>query len=150
MFEGATFLWNKRVCKAKNRGSFSDKSHKNRGHLGTFFSNSSQLGVFKWKISKILDGEWRTPYFQQKWKGGHNEISLWQLLFIHSLVVCSVIHLNFVVKISKKTCKWLCLLFCHVALIEQHMKIRSRADVKYSCKYSLIPVCNNEVLTLVL
>ena len=34
-------------------------------------------------------GEWRTPRFQQKWKGGHDENSLWQLLFIHSLVVCS-------------------------------------------------------------
>ena len=35
------------------------------------------------------DGEWRTPHFQQKWKREHNENSLWQLLFIHSLVVCS-------------------------------------------------------------
>ena len=35
------------------------------------------------------DGEWRTPHFQQKWKRGHNEYSLRQLLFIHSLVVCS-------------------------------------------------------------
>ena len=24
------------------------------------------------------DGEWRTPHFQQKWKRGHNENSLWQ------------------------------------------------------------------------
>ena len=56
MFEGATFPSNKPcVCKAKNRGSFSHKSHKNRGHLGTFFSNSSRLGVFERKISKILD-----------------------------------------------------------------------------------------------
>ena len=55
MFEGATFPSNKPcVCKAKNRGSFSHKSHKNRGHLGTFFSNSSQLGVFERNISKIL------------------------------------------------------------------------------------------------
>ena len=43
------------ACKTKNRGSCSDKSHKNRGHLGTFFSNSSRFGVFEWKISKILD-----------------------------------------------------------------------------------------------
>ena len=37
------------------------------------------------------DEEWGTPHFQQKWKGGHNEniLSLWQLLFIHSFVVCS-------------------------------------------------------------
>ena len=34
------------------------------------------------------DGEWRTPHFQPKWKIGHNENSLWQLLCIHSLVVC--------------------------------------------------------------
>ena len=31
----------------KNRGSFNDKSHKNMGHLGTFFSNSSRFGVLK-------------------------------------------------------------------------------------------------------
>ena len=24
------------------------------------------------------DGEWRTPHFQQKWKRGHSENSLWQ------------------------------------------------------------------------
>ena len=35
------------------------------------------------------NGEWRTPHFQDKWKIGHNENSLWQLLFIHLLVVCS-------------------------------------------------------------
>ena len=49
------------------------------------------------------DGQWRTPHFQQKWKRGHNENSLWQLLFIHSLV-CGDLgdYLNFVVKISEK------------------------------------------------
>ena len=40
-----------------------------------------------WGMAK--DREWRTPHFQQKWKRGHNENSQWQLLFIHSLVVCS-------------------------------------------------------------
>ena len=41
------------------------------------------------KLGMANDGEWRTPHFQQKWKGGHNEKSLWQLLFIYSLVVFS-------------------------------------------------------------
>ena len=49
-------------------------------------------------------------------------------------VVILEIYLNFVVKISKITGKWICLLFCDVTLIESRMKIRSRADVKYSCK----------------
>ena len=82
------------------------------------------------------DGEWRTPHFQQKWKGGHNEISLWQSLFIHSLVTCSDLgdSPKFRSENVQKTGKWLCLLFCHVTLIEQRMKIRSRVDVKYSCK----------------
>ena len=61
MFEGATFPSNKPcVCKANNRESFSHKSHKNRGHLGTFFSNSSRLGVFERKISRILDSVKKT------------------------------------------------------------------------------------------
>ena len=30
----------------------------------------------KWGMAN--DGEWRTPHFQQKWKRGHNENSLWQ------------------------------------------------------------------------
>ena len=82
------------------------------------------------------DGEWRTPHFQQKWKGGHIEISLRQLLYIHSLVACSDLgdSPKFYSENFQKTGKWLCLLFCHVTLIEQRMKIRSRADVKYSCK----------------
>ena len=33
-------------------------------------------------------------------------------------VVIWEIYLNFVVKISQKTGEWLCLLFCHVTLIE--------------------------------
>ena len=33
------------------------KAIKNRGHLSTFFSYSIQLGVFEWKISKILDSD---------------------------------------------------------------------------------------------
>ena len=82
------------------------------------------------------DGEWRTPHFQQKWKRGHNENSLWQLLFIHSLVVCSDLGdlSKFCSENFQKTGKWLCLLFCTLTLIEQCMKIRSRADVKHSCK----------------
>ena len=85
------------------------------------------------------DREWRTPHFQQKWKRGHNESSLWQLLFIHSLVVYSDLGdlPKFCGKNFQKTGKWLCLLFCtrdRVTLNEQHIKIRSRADVKYSCK----------------
>ena len=60
------------------------------------------------------DGEWRTPHFQQKWKRGYNENSLWKLLFIHSLVVCS--DLGDLPKVCsgnfQKTGKWLYLLFC--------------------------------------
>ena len=37
----------------------------------------------------------------------------------------------------------------NVTLIEPRIKIKSRIDVKYSCKLSVIPVFNNEVLTLV-
>ena len=67
-------------------------------------------------------------------------------------MVCSDLGdlINFCSENFQKTGKWLCLLFCTFTLIEQRMKIRSRADVKYSCKESLIPVCNNEVLILVL
>ena len=61
------------------------------------------------------------------------------ILFIHSLVVCSDLgdlpkfcsenlKKQKTKKTKKKTGKWLCLLFC--TLIEQRMKIRSRADVK--------------------
>ena len=56
------------------------------------------------------------------------------------------IYLSFVVKISKKQVNGFVYFSVHVTLIEHCMKIRSRTDVKYS----LIPVCNNEVLTLVL
>ena len=48
------------------------QSHKYRGKLG----NGEQR-------------EWQTPHFQQKCKRGHDENSLWQLIFVHSLVVCS-------------------------------------------------------------
>ena len=98
------------------------------------------------------DGEWRTPHFQQKWKRGHNENSLWQLLFIHSFVVCSDLGdlPTFCSENFRKTGKWLELLFSTLTLIEQRMKTRNRADVKYNCKQSLIPVCHYEVLTLVL
>ena len=60
------------------------------------------------------DGEWRTPHFQQKWKGGHSENSLWQFLFIHSLVVCSDSRdlPKFCSENFQKTGNWLCLLFC--------------------------------------
>ena len=82
-------------------------------------------------------GEWQTPHLQQKGKRGHNETSLWQLLFIHSLVVCSELRdlpkfcsENF----QKKTDKWLCLLSVNVTLIEPRIKIKSRVDVTYSCK----------------
>ena len=55
------------------------------------------------------DGEWRTPHFQKKWKRGHNENSLWQLLFIHSLVVCSDLGdlPKFCSENFRKTGKWL-------------------------------------------
>ena len=62
------------------------------------------------------DGEWRTPHFQQKWERGHNENSLWQLLFIHLLVVSSDLGdlglPKFCSENLQKTGKWLCLLFC--------------------------------------
>ena len=82
------------------------------------------------------DGEWRTPHFQQKWKRGHNENSLWQLLFIHSFVVCGDLGdlPKFCSENFRKTGKWFYLLFSTLTLIEQCMKIRSRADVKYSSK----------------
>ena len=82
------------------------------------------------------DGEWRTPHFQQTWKREYNENSLWQLLFIHSLVVCSDLGdlAKFCSENFQKTGKWLCLLFCILTLIGQRVKIRSRTDVKYSCK----------------
>ena len=41
------------------------------------------------------------------------------------------IYLNFVVKISKKQVIGFVYFSVHVTSIEQHMKIRSRADVKY-------------------
>ena len=47
-------------------------------------------------------------------------------------VVILEIYLNFVVKMSKKQVIGLVYFSVHVTLIEQHMKIRSRADVKYS------------------
>ena len=51
-------------------------------------------------------------------------------------VVIWEIYLNFVVKISKKKKQVNGFVYfsVHVTLIEQRMKIRSRADVKYSCK----------------
>ena len=55
-------------------------------------------------------------------------------------VVILEINLNFVVKISTKKKKkkkqviGFVYFSVHVTSIEQHMKIRSRADVKYSCK----------------
>ena len=49
-------------------------------------------------------------------------------------VVIWEIHLNFVVKISKKQVNGLVYFSVHVALIEQRMEIRSRANVKYSSK----------------
>ena len=49
-------------------------------------------------------------------------------------VVIWEINLNFVAKISKKQVNGFVYFSVHVALIEQRMKIRSRADVKYSCK----------------
>ena len=95
------------------------------------------------------DGEWRTPHFQQKWKRGHNENGLRQLLllFIHSLVVCSDLgdlpkfcsenfqkNKNKNKNKNKKQVNGFVFFSVHVTLIEQRMKIRSRADVKYSCK----------------
>ena len=49
-------------------------------------------------------------------------------------VVILEIYLNFVVKISKKQVIGFVYFSVHVTSIEQHMKIRSRGDVKYSCK----------------
>ena len=64
---------------------------------------------------------------------------------------CLVIwEINFVVKISTKQVNGFVYFSVHATLIEQRMKIKSKVDVKYSCKQRLIPVCNNEVLTLVL
>ena len=57
-----------------------------------FLLNLDLLHIFSFRESWGMangGGEWRTPHFQRKWKRGHNETSLWQLLFIHSLVVCS-------------------------------------------------------------
>ena len=70
------------------------------------------------------DGEWRTPHFQQKWKRGHNENSLWQLLFIHSFVVCSDLGdlPKFCSGNFRKTGKWLYLLFPTLTLIEQRIE----------------------------
>ena len=62
-------------------------------------------------------------------------------------VVIWEIYLNFEVKISKKQVNDFVYFSVHVILIEQRMKIRSKAYAKYR---SLIPVCNNEALTLVL
>ena len=59
---------------------------------------------------------------------------------IHSLacgvIVILEIYLNFVVKISKKQVGLIGFVYfsVHVTSIEQHMKVRSRADVKYSFK----------------
>ena len=49
-------------------------------------------------------------------------------------VVIWEIYLNFVVKISKKQVNGFVYFSEHVTSIEQCMKIRIRADVKYSCK----------------
>ena len=51
------------ACKAKNWGSFSDKSHKNRGHLVSFFpadlgSLSEQFPKF-WTVWKKQDFGWQ-------------------------------------------------------------------------------------------
>ena len=82
------------------------------------------------------DGEWRTPHFQQMWKRGHNENRLWQLLFIHSLVVCVDLgdSPKFCSENFKKKVNGFVYFSVHVTLIEQRRNIRSRADVKYSCK----------------
>ena len=51
---------------------------------------------------------------------GHNENSLWQLLFIHSLVVCSDLGdlPKFCSENFQKTGKWLVYFSVHVTLIE--------------------------------
>ena len=49
-------------------------------------------------------------------------------------VVIWEIYLDFVGKISKKRVNGFVYFSVHATLIEQRMKIRSRADVKYSCK----------------
>ena len=57
-------------------------------------------------------------------------------------VVIWGIYLTFVVKISKKL-KIDCVYYSvNVTLIEPRIKIKSRVDMTYSCKWSVIPVCN--------
>ena len=78
-----------------------------------FFCENKKSNVGEsWGMTN--DGEGRTPHFQQKWKRGHNENSLWQLLFIHSLVVCSDLGdlPKFCSENFQKTGKWPCVLFC--------------------------------------
>ena len=49
-------------------------------------------------------------------------------------VVIWAIYLNFVGKISKKQVNDFVYFSVHATLIEQRMKIRKGADLKYSCK----------------
>ena len=79
--------------------SINDKSHKNRGHLGTFFSNSSWFGVFEWKISKILDSVEKIEDFGRQFlvktgffdyvRGENKGSKVWQL--VHTIVYMWVI-----------------------------------------------------------
>ena len=68
-FPASDHVWGSNIplkhlhSKAKNWGSFSDKSHKNRGHLGTFFpadmgSLSEQFPKF-WTVWKKQDFGWQ-------------------------------------------------------------------------------------------
>ena len=82
-------------------------------------------------------GEWRTPLISSKsGKEGTMKIVYGNYYSFTNLwcVVIWEIYLNFVVKISKKQVNGFVYFSVHVTLIEHRMKIRRRADVKYSCK----------------
>ena len=123
------------------------------------FSRPSVSWVIDWNMQNIVCiqyrrklGEWRTTRNGEHLissKSGKESVKIvYGNNYSFTRLWCVVIweiYLNFVVKIfkkkkqnktkqKKKTGKWLCLLFCTLTLIEQRMKIRSRADVKYSCK----------------
>ena len=85
------------------------------------------------------DGKWRTPHFQQKWKGGGTMKIVYDNYYSFNCLLgdlpkfCSE---NFPPpkKKKKKQVNGFVYFSVHVTFIEQRMKIRSRADVKYSCK----------------
>ena len=88
------------------------------------------------KLGNGGQGEWRTLHFQRKWKESTMKLFYGNYYSFTRLwyVMIWEMYLNFGVKISKKQVNGFVYFSVHVTSIEQHMKIRSRAGIKYSYK----------------